>query len=240
LALAVHFNWFINQLDISNAFLYGFIEEEVFMEQPKGFEDPHFSDHVCRLHKSLYGLKQASRAWFMRPSQVLTELGLSSSAVDTSLFLFHQDSIQVFVLIYVDAIIATSSSSSAISGLINHLQCDFAIKDLGPLSYFLSIQVTRGNEDLFLSQTKYVTDLLRRTHMDGAKPSSTPCTSVVKLSWFDEDPLADPSKYTHMVGALQYCTLSHPNIAYSVNQLCQFLHSPSMVHMVATNMCCVT
>jgi hypothetical protein len=233
LALAVHFHWVVHQLDISNAFLHGYLEEEVLMEQPKGFEDPAFPDHVCRLHKSLYGLKQAPRAWFMRLSQALLELGFTSSAVDSSLFMFHLHSIHVFVLIYVDDILVCSNSPSAISGLISHLQCEFAVKDLGPLSYFLGIQATRTHNALYLTQTKYITDLLRRTHMDGAKPASTPCTTAGKLSRFDGDPLNEPSEYRHIVGALQYCTLTRPDIAYSVNQLCQFLHSPTTVHMIA-------
>jgi hypothetical protein len=213
LALATHFNWVIHQLDISNAFLHGYIEEEVFMEQPKGFEDPNLPNHICRLHKSIYGLKQAPRAWFMSLSQALLDLGFSSSAVDTSLFLFHQNSVHDFVLIYVDDILVSSNSPSAISGLIKHLQHDFAVKDLGALSYFLGIQATRHDGALFLTQSKYVTDLLIRTKMDGAKPASTPCTTAGKLSRFDGDPLADPSEYRHIIGALQYCTLTRPDIA---------------------------
>jgi transposase InsO family protein len=233
LALAVHFGWFIHQLDISNAFLHGFLEEEVFMEQPKGFEDPLLPDYVCRLHKSLYGLKQAPRAWFMRLSQALMDLGFVGSVVDTSLFYFHHHMVTVFVLIYVDDILVTSTSFSAISHLIIKLQSEFAVKDLGPLSYFLGIHVQRGDQELFLSQTKYITDLLQRTKMEDSKPVSTSCASGGKLSKFIGDLLADPTSYRHIVGALQYCTLTQPDIAYSVNQLCQFLHSPISVHLTA-------
>jgi len=173
LALAVHFNWVIRQLDISNAFLHGHLEEEVLMEQPKGFEDPNYIDHVCLLHKSVYGLKQAPRAWFLRLSQALLELGFTSSAVDTSLFMFHQHLVHVFVLIYVDDILVSSNSPSVVSGLIHHLQRDFAVKDLGPLSYFLGIQATWLPHTLYLNQSKYITDLLYKTHMEGAKQAST-------------------------------------------------------------------
>jgi hypothetical protein len=220
LALAVHFNWVIRQLDISNAFLHGHLEEEVLMEQPKGFEDLNYLDHVCLLHKSIYGLKQVPRAWFLRLSQALLELGITSSAVYTSLFMFHQHLVHVFVLIYVDDILVSSNSPSIVSGLIHHLQWDFAVKDLGPLSYFLGIQATRLPHTLYLNQSKYITDLLYKTHMEGAKPGSTPCSTTGKLSRFDGDPLSDPSEYRHIVGALQYCTLTRPDIAYSVNQLC--------------------
>ncbi|XP_059451010.1 uncharacterized mitochondrial protein AtMg00810-like [Corylus avellana] len=203
------------------------------MEQPQGFEDANFPDHVCRLHKSLYGLKQAPRAWFMRLSQALMELGFSGSLVDTSLFHFRHQLVCVFVVIYVHDILVTSNSSSVVSSLISKLKCEFAVKDLGPLSYFFGIQVTRGAHGLFLSQSKYVTDLLCRSKMDGAKPASTPCGSGDKLSRFAGDPLADPSDYRHIVGALQYCTLTRPDVAYSVNHLCQFLHARTTLHLVA-------
>jgi hypothetical protein len=89
LSLAVHYNWPLKQLDVSNAFLHGQLSEEVFMEQPTGFVDSMFPGHVCKLKKALYGLKQAPRAWFQRLSQALLHLGFIGSLVDTSLFILH-------------------------------------------------------------------------------------------------------------------------------------------------------
>ncbi|XP_011001643.1 PREDICTED: uncharacterized protein LOC105108864 [Populus euphratica] len=108
------------------------------------------------------------------------------------------------------------------------------VNDLGPLSFFLGIQVTRTTDGLHLHQVKYVTDLLHRTKMVGAKPLSTPCSFGGKLSKFSGGPLSDSTKYRSMVGALQYLTLTRPDIFYSVNQFCQFLHSPTTVHLTAT------
>jgi hypothetical protein len=233
LALAIHYDWCLRQLDVSNAFLHGHLEEEVFMEQPKGFEDSTHPEYVCKLHKSLYGLKQAPRAWFLRLSQALLELGFSGSSVDTSLFYFHRLSICIFVLVYVDDIIVTSNSPAAIDGLITNLQREFAMKDLGPLSFFLGIQASRDKHGLHLHQGKYITELLHRVKMAGAKPASTPCITGSKMSRNDGESLPDPSEYRHMVGALQYCTLTRPDISYSVNQLCQFLHSPTSTHLTA-------
>ena len=233
LALAIHYNWSIRQLDISNAFLHGYLEEEVYMEQPQGFEDSNFPDHVCFLHKSIYGLKQAPRTWFLRLSQALMELGFTASIVDTSLFTFHHSTVCVFVLIYVDDIIVTSNADTAIDTLISNLGSEFAIKDLGELSYFLGIQVTKTENGLHLHQGKYVVDLLHRMKMTGAKPAPTPCISGAKLSKFSGDPLTDPTEYRSIVGALQYLTLTRPDISYSVNQLCQFLHCPTNIHLTA-------
>jgi hypothetical protein len=120
--------------------------------------------------------------------------------------MFHSQSVHIFLLIYVDDILVSSNSSSAISGLIARLQHDFAVKDLGALSYFLGIQAHRLPDALYLTQHKYVTDLLRRTHMDGAKPASTPCTTAGKLSRFDGEPLLIPLS---IVTSLEHCSTVH-------------------------------
>ncbi|XP_042962618.1 uncharacterized mitochondrial protein AtMg00810-like [Carya illinoinensis] len=157
----------------------------------------------------------------------------NGSTVDTSLFTFHLNDISVYVLIYVDDIIVASNSSSSIDHLITHLSAEFAVKDLGSLSYFLGIQVTKTSEGLHLSQGKYATDLLNCTRMAGAKPTSTPCTSGSKLSKFLGDPLNDPTEYRTLVGALQHLTLTRPDLSFSVNQICQFLHCPTTDYLVA-------
>ncbi|RVW13866.1 Retrovirus-related Pol polyprotein from transposon RE1 [Vitis vinifera] len=171
-------------------------EEDVYMEQPKGFVNSEFPDYVCKLNKSLYGLKQAPRAWFMRLSQTLLEFGFLSSPVDASLF------------------------------------TEFKMKDLGPLGYFLGIQASRDSSGLHLRQSKYIGDLLQRTKMAGAKPASSPCTTGLKLSTHVGEPLtaSQITEYRQTMGALQYCTLNRPDIAFSVNQLCQHMHCPNSVH----------
>lgn len=188
LALAVYHNWVIQQLDISKAFLHGYLEEEVFMKQPKGFEDNNFPSHVCRLHKSLYRLKQVSRAWFRRLSHSLLELGFTGLYVDTYLFYFHQSTVTIHILIYVDDILVVSNSSNAVAALLQQLSQDFAIKNLGTLSYFLGIQVSQTSYSLHLHQGKCILDLLHDTKMMGAKPVSTPCTSGGKFSKHTGDP----------------------------------------------------
>jgi hypothetical protein len=150
LAIAVHFNWSVQQLDISNAFLHGQLQEDVYMTQPQGFVHPKFPNHVCKLHKAIYGLRQAPRAWFNRLSDSLLEFGFTQLLVHTSLFLFHQGVVHLFLLIYVDDILITGTHSSVIVTLLAKLQTDFALKDLGELSYFLGIQVQRTTTSLHL------------------------------------------------------------------------------------------
>jgi hypothetical protein len=233
LTLAVHYDWIIKQLNVSNAFLQGHLTETVYMEQPPGFIDKTHSHKVCKLNKAIYGLKQAPRAWYTRLSTFLLELGFHGSLVDTSLFVYLHGSIQIYMLVYVDDIIITGTHPNVISDIITKLQSEFPLKDLGPLSYFLGIQVTRDATGLHLCQTKYITELLHKTNMSGAKPSKSPCTSGSKLSRLDGEALTDPTSYRQVVGALQYCTLTRPEIAYSVNQLCQHMHAPSSTHWIA-------
>jgi hypothetical protein len=108
----------IRQIDIQNAFLHGFLDEEVYMKQPPGFEDSVHSDHICKLDKSLYGLKQAPRAWFARLSTKLVQLGFSASKADISLYLFNKAGLQIYFLIYIDDIIIISSSTAATDRLL--------------------------------------------------------------------------------------------------------------------------
>jgi hypothetical protein len=230
LCLAIHYNWSIRQLDISNAFLHGYLGETVFMEQPQGFVDKEYPHYVCKLQKSLYGLKQAPRAWFNCLSSFLLELGFTASLVDPSLFLHHFGSIRLFMLIYVDDIILTGTHPTTISSPIVRLQTEFPLKNLGSLGFFIGIQATCTASGLHLCQSKYISDLLHRVNMMGAKPSKSPCSSGAKLSKFDGTTLLDPTPSRNVVGALQYCTLTRPDIAFSVNQLCQHIHAPTLAH----------
>ena len=153
--------------------------------------------------------------------------------MDYSLFTYTTATIRMFVLVYVDDIIVTVSNTQAIHHFIDKLKTEFQVKDVGELSYFLGIQALRNQEGLHLRQAKYITDLLHNTDMIGAKPLNYPSSSGPKLSSVTGNILPDPTDYRRVVGALQYCTITRPDIAYSVNQLCQFMHCPRDVHWKA-------
>jgi hypothetical protein len=235
LALSVSRGWSLRQLDVKNAFLHGVLEEEVYMKQPPGFEDPKLPHHICKLDKALYGLKQAPRAWFSKLSSKLHSLGFIASKADTSLFIYNRSGIIIFVLIYVDDIIVTSSSDRAISALLRDLSGDFALKDLGDLHFFLGIEVQKTSNGLILSQEKYATDLLSRVGMTNCTTCPTPLSSTDKLSLTDGAPLGaeDSTRYRSIVGALQYLTLTRPDLCFAVNKICQFLHAPTTTHWTA-------
>ncbi|GJX34847.1 ribonuclease H-like domain-containing protein [Tanacetum coccineum] len=165
LSLAVSRQWPIHQLDVKNAFLHGHLKETVYMHQPPGFTDSAHSDYVCLLQKSLYGLKQAPRAWFQRFSSYVIRAGFYHSKTDSSLFIFHKGPDTAYLLLYVDDIILTASSTSLLQRIISLLHAEFAMTDLGPLNYFLGISATRTTSGIFLSQTKYATEILEQAQM---------------------------------------------------------------------------
>ncbi|KAK1626914.1 hypothetical protein QYE76_001229 [Lolium multiflorum] len=232
LSIAVSRNWCLRQLDVKNAFLHGVLEEEVYMKQPPGFAHPNAPNYICHLDKALYGLKQAPRAWYSRLSTKLQDFGFMPSKADTSLFLYTRAGVTIFVLIYVDDIIVTSSSDYAVSTLLKDLNAQFAIKDLGPLHFFLGIEVKHTHDALLLTREKYAHDLVAKVGMLGCKSAPTPLCSSESLSLHEGTPLGpdDSSQYRSIVGALQYLTLTRPDLAFSVNKVCQYLHAPTTAH----------
>lgn len=178
-----------------------------------------------RLDKTLYGLKQAPRAWYSRLSAKLQDFGFIPSTADTSLFLYNKSGVTIFVLIYVDDIIVTSSSDRAISALLQDLSAHFAIKDWGDLHFFLGIEVKMTADSLLLTQAKYAHDLLVKVGMLDCKPAPTPLSPSEPLSLHEGTPLGpeDSSQYRSIVGALQYLTLTRPDLSFLVNKVCQYL-----------------
>ncbi|CAL2228782.1 unnamed protein product [Prunus armeniaca] len=233
LSLVFSRQWPIRQLDVTNAFLHGYLSEEVYMRQPRGFEDPKFPHHVCRLRKSLYGLKQSPRAWFSHFSEFLIHSSFTASKADPSLFIFHKDYNFLFLLIYVDDIIVTGNALSQVNALLQSLNRQFAMKDLGDLHYFLGIEVQRTPDMLCLNQAKYSADLLKMATLHEANPCLTPVATGSQLSSLHGSPLSDPTEYRSLVGALQYLTITRPDISFAVNQVCQFMHQPTDIHWKA-------
>ncbi|XP_057948189.1 uncharacterized mitochondrial protein AtMg00810-like [Malania oleifera] len=206
------------------------------MKQPQGSIHLDFPTYFCKLEKSLYGLKKAPWAWFMRLSQSLLQFGFISLPVDSSLFIYHQGNIHLFFLFYVDDILVTGTHRSLIASLIGMLQMEFKMKDLGSLNYFLGIQAHQDSTTLHLQQSKYIGDLFNPTKMIGAKPYPSPCSSGIQLSTHDGEPLSEAqiNEYRQTNGALQYCTLTYLDIAFSINQLCQHMHCSRSTHWSST------
>ncbi|GKU90849.1 hypothetical protein SLEP1_g4793 [Rubroshorea leprosula] len=200
------------------------------MKQPLGFEDPNHLGYVCKLNKSIYGLKQAPRAWFDTFTLHLLKLGFHCSQANSSLFVLHNGQDTALLLLYVDDIVLTASSSSLLQHIIENLSNKFALKDLGFLSYFLGIEVTLFSGGIFLSQTKYAKDILTRATMVEASMIATPMVVKEPHTPRDEDPV-DAQEYRKIVGALQYLTITRADLCFAVNKVCQFMQQPTFAHL---------
>lgn len=186
------------------------------------------------LNKSLYGVKQAPRAWYSRFASFLLSLGFVEAKSDTSLFIYHHSADNtVYLLLYVDDIMLTASSDALLRWTIRSLQSEFSMKDLGSLHHFLGISVTRQSFGLYLSQRQYCLEILEHAGMTDCKPCSTPVDTNAKLSAIVGAPVADPTDYRSLVGALQYLSFTRPGISYAVQQICLHMHDPHEPHLAA-------
>ena len=205
LALAVAKQWLLHQLDINNAFLQGDLDEEVYMTLPPGFHskgecvsDSSTAPRVCKLVKSLYGLRQASRQWYTKLSATIKELGFVQSQVDHSLFMHRKGSLFTTLLVYVDDMVITGNDQASVAFLKSVLDQKFGIKDLGSLKYFLGLKIARNKSGISLSQRKYALEVLEETGMTGCKPVQTPMEQQLKLSKDSGDLLTDLGQYRRL------------------------------------------
>jgi len=228
IAVAAASSWTISQMDVKNAFLHGDLNEEVYMQPPPGVSAP--PGYVCRLRRALYGLKQAPRAWFERFVSVIWAAGFSPSDHDPALFIHLSSRGRTLLLLYVDDILITGDDADQISYVKQQLGAQFQMSDLGPLSYFLGIEVKQSAKGCYLSQSKYIQDLITRSGITDHRTAATPMDLHLHLRPTDGTPLKDPSRYRHIVGSLVYLTVTRPDIAHAVHILSQFVSAPTTVH----------
>ena len=160
-------------------------------------------------------------------------LGFKASVANASLFVLCHGLVTVYLFLYVDDIIITGNDSSTISRIISELSAAFELKDLGPLRYFLGLQIEYKKAGFFVHQSKYILDLLTKHHMSDCKPAPTPMVTSPLVSASSDFDLFDPTTYRSLVGALQYATFTRPDITYAVNRVCQFMHKTTIAHLVA-------
>ena len=234
LSLALNLDWPLHQLDVKNAFLNDDLEEGVYMEVPPGLETHMNSNKVCKLKKSLYGLKQSPRAWFERFTKAVKKCGFFQCQTDHTLFVKHSSGGRITVLIvYVDDIILTGDDEKEMDGLKKFLAREFEIKDLGNLKYFLGMEVARSRKGISVSQRKYVLDLLKETGMMDCKPAETPMDSTCKLGTIKDSAPVDKGMYQRLVGKLIYLSHTRPDIGFSVSVVSQFMNNPTEEHLTA-------
>jgi hypothetical protein len=232
LALSAINNWHLHQLDVNNAFLHGELQEDVYMHILDGVTCAR-PNQVCKLQKSLYGLKQASRKWNERLTSLLLREGYTQSTADYSLFTLTNDANFTALLVYVDDIVLAGNDLMEFTRIKGILDSAFKIKDLGVLKYFLGLEVAHSKLGITISQKKYCLDLLKDSGLLGSKPVVTPLDPSAKLHQDKGQLYEDVSSYRRLSGKLLYWTNTRPDISFATQQLSQFLQKPTMSHYKA-------
>ncbi|RVW95334.1 Retrovirus-related Pol polyprotein from transposon TNT 1-94 [Vitis vinifera] len=242
LALVAHFDLELQQMDVKTAFLNGELEEEVYMKQPEGFPSSDGEQLVCKLKKSIYGLKQASRQWYLKFHNIISSFGFVENVMDQCIYLKVSGSKVCFLVLYVDDILLATNDKGLLHEVKQFLSKNFDMKDMGEASYVIGIKIHRDRFQgiLGLSQKTYINKVLERFRMKNCSPSVSP---IVKGDRFnlDQCPKNDLEReqmknisYTFVVGSLMYAQVyTRPDIAFSIGMLGRYQSNPGIDHWKA-------
>ncbi|KAI3696663.1 hypothetical protein L6452_29123 [Arctium lappa] len=233
LAYAAHKNFIVFQMDVKSAFLNGVLKEEVYVSQPEGFvstENPHY---VYFLDKALYGLKQAPRAWYDALSSFLVKSGFSKGKIDTTLFIKREKKDIILVQIYVDDIIFGSTNPKYCQNFSALMSKHFQMSMMGQMNFFLGLQVKQLQTGIFINQSKYISDILRKYQMEQSSSMKTPMSTTLKLHSDPDGKDVNATIYRGMIGSLMYLTASRPDIMFSTFLCARFQSKPKESHLAA-------
>jgi hypothetical protein len=226
LAYACHERFKVYQMDVKSTFLNGDLSEEVYMEQPEGFELSDNPELVCKMKKALYGLKQAPRVGYHRLDTYLKEKGFKRGTIDINLYIKSDDNNLLIVLVYVHDIIFRCNKDPLVQWFSSAMESEFEMSMIGELSFFLGLQINQRTEGMFIPQEKYLREMLKRFQMEDSKPMGTPMVTGCKLSKDDDSPDVDQSSYRSMIGSLLYITTSRPDIMHVVGMVGRYQATP--------------
>lgn len=233
IAVAAHHGWSIYQLDVKSAFLHGELTEDVFVEQPQGFEKKGEEGKVYKLNRALYGLKQAPRAWYSRIESYFLSHGFEKCEYEPTLFTKVEENNITVVSLYVDDLIYTGNDDELMMEFKKSMQSEFAMTDMGKMKFFLGLEATQKADGIFVCQKKYVIDLLERFGMSNSNSAHNPMVPGCKLGKDEDGKGVNKTLYKQMVGSLMYATATRPDIMYSVSQVSRFMENPKELHFQA-------
>ncbi|KAJ9552635.1 hypothetical protein OSB04_016680 [Centaurea solstitialis] len=233
LAYAAYKDFTVFQMDVKTAFLYGHLKEEVYVAQPEGFVDKEHPDYVYVLDKALYGLKQAPRAWYEELSKHLLSKGFKKGSVDSTLFLMKEGEHIVVIQIYVDDIIFGSTSRELCKKFETVMTEEFKMSMMGEINFFLGLQVRQFSDGIFINQSKYIFDLLKKYDMSGCHSIGTPMATGNSIGPDHEGKDVDLRNYRSMVGSLMYLTASRPDIMFATCVCARYQAKPKESHLAA-------
>ncbi|GJR06548.1 putative ribonuclease H-like domain-containing protein [Tanacetum coccineum] len=212
LAFASYLGFMVYQMDVKSAFLYGRIDEEVHVTQPKGFVDPQHPKKVYKAVKALYGLHQAPRAWYATLSTFLLKHGYRRGTIDKTLFLKKHKRDIILVQVYVDDIIFGSTKKAWCDEFEALMKGEFEMSAMGELTFFLGLQVQQRPDGIFISQNKYVKEILQKFDLENVRTATTPYEAQKPKSKNEPDSPVNVHLYRSMIGSLMYLTASRPDI----------------------------
>ena len=242
MALVAHFDLELHQMDVKTAFLNGELNEEVYMQQPQGFEIKGKEHMVCKLKRSIYGLKQASRQWYFKFNEVIMKYGFKENIVDQCIYLKKGGSAWILLVLYVDDLLLASTNLSLLTETKNLLSQNFDMKDMGEAHYVIGIEIHRDRTlgILGLSQRSYISNVLHRFLMENCAPGKAPIVKGDKLRKL-EGPHSDTERltmkekpYAAVVGSLNYAqTCTRPDLAFVTRYLGRYQSDPGLSHWQA-------
>ncbi|KAI3757928.1 hypothetical protein L6452_05472 [Arctium lappa] len=233
LAFAAYRNFTVYQMDVKTTFLNGKLKEEVYVSQPERFVDKDRPDYVYFLDKALYGLKQALRAWYDELSAFLIKYGFTKGSIDTTLFIYRSNLNICLVQIYVDDIIFGVTNKSLCNWFSDLMTSRFQMSMMGEINFFLGLQVKQLPDGIFINQSKYIFDILKKFKMDKSTSIGTPIAHGAKIGLDLDGKVVDQKTYRGMIGSLMYLTASRPNIMFSTCLCARFQAKAKESHLLA-------
>lgn len=221
----------IKQFDVTAAYLYGTLEEDVYMEQPPGFENG--KNEVCKLSKSIYGLPQSGRQWNERMNEIMKAVGMERMKEDPCVYVYHQGRKVIILGVYVDDFIVVGTDTQIIDDVINKIRKSLTLTE-SENKNFLSLEILETENGLELSQTSYVTKIIEKYGLLECNSAKTPLDPQQDLDNFIDSPKADSTLFQEMLGSLMYLSVgTRPDISYSVSKLSQYCKDPRQIHLAA-------
>ncbi|KAH9678769.1 hypothetical protein KPL71_025858 [Citrus sinensis] len=233
LAVAAQKNWRVYQLDVKSTFLNGFLQEEIYVEQPEGYVKEGEEDKVYLLKKALYGLKQAPRAWYSRIDEYLRNLGFVRSLSESTLYVKHIGADILIISLDVDDLLVTGNKKCVVEEFKQEMMEIFEMTDLGLMAFFLGMEIKQNENEVFICQKKYAREILKKFKLEECKEMSTPMNSKEKLCKEDGTEKVDQAYFRSLIGCLMYLTATRPDILNAVSILSRFMHCASEWHLKA-------
>jgi hypothetical protein len=233
LVIVVYYSWEVHHMDVKSTFLNGNLKEVVYVQQPPGFFDDNNYGKVLCLHKALYGLRQAPRAWNAKLDGTLLSLGFKHCISKHGMYTHGNTKHRLIVGVYVDNLIITGSNMQVFSSFKKEMYKSFKMSDLSALSYYLGVEVQQSRNGIAICQGAYAKKILDTAGLEERNPSRTLMGPRLQHSKTGDTPAVDSTNYRRVIGSLCYLVDTRPDLVYLVGYVSRFMEAPREEHLVA-------